>query len=462
MAKETSRLARHLATIVQPFLRLCADRRGNIAVMMALVLPALVGAMGLGFEVSNWYMTKRAMQNAADSAAIAAAMNGTSNYDVEAKAVTAQYGYVNGSNNVTVTASNAAACPSGGNTCYSVTITGVVPLYLSQVVGYTGDTTVNGAKEKAITSAAVAKSSTVLQPICLLALSQTGQALRTNGAPNSNFSGCTVMSDSASTCNGSNLQATYGLAHGTNSGCGNTQVSNVPVVSDPYAHMANNIPANTCASYQQETKHGSNWSGGISWSGSQPLSGTVPTKMCGDVRLTGNVVITTPDNSTGATLVIENGQLDLNGFTLSTANGSAVTIVFSGTAGSYTHAPTDNSTGQGGILNVQAPNASSALFPGVAIYQDPSLTTGVDVTYKGNNPQWDITGAVYLPNSNVQISGDVSQSTNGADCLVMVANTVSVNGTSNIYQQTPSGAGCNRAGLIMPKATIPGGVKLVL
>src|SRR6266852_329659 len=122
MAKDTSRLARRLATIVQPFLRLCADRRGNIAVMMALLLPALVGAMGLGFEVSNWYMTKRAMQNAADAAAIAAAMNGTSNYDVEAKAVTAQYGYVNGSNNVTVTASNAAACPSGGNTCYSVTI----------------------------------------------------------------------------------------------------------------------------------------------------------------------------------------------------------------------------------------------------------------------------------------------------------------------------------------------------
>jgi Flp pilus assembly protein TadG len=458
MAKETSRLARSLATIVHPFLRLCADRRGNIAVMMALVLPALVGAMGLGFEVSNWYMTKRAMQNAADAAAIAAAMNGTANYDIEAKAVTAQYGYVNGSNNVTVTASNAAACPSGGNTCYGVTITGVVPLYLSQVVGYTGDTTVNGAREKAITSAAVAKSTTVPQPICLLALSQTGQALRTNGAPNSNFSGCTVMSNSAATCNGSNLQATYGLAHGTNSGCGNTQVSNVPVVPDPYAHMASNIPTNTCASYQQETKRGSTWSGGISWSGSQSLSGTV--QKCGDVRLTGNVVITTPDNTTGATLVIENGQLDLNGYTLSTANGSAVTIVFSGTAGNYTHAPTDNSTG--GILNIQAPSSSSALFPGVAIYQDPSLTAGVDVTYKGNNPQWDITGAVYLPHSNVQISGDVSQSTNGADCLVMVANTILVNGTSNIYQQTPSGAGCRQAGLSVPTATIPGGVKLVL
>ena len=169
----------------------------------------------------------------------------------------------------------------------------------------------------------------------------------------------------------------------------------------------------------------------------------------------------TPNNTTGATLVIENGQLDLNGFTLSTANGSAVTIVFSGTSGNYQHIPTDNSTGQGGVLNIQAPSASSALFPGMAIYQDPNLTTGVDVTYKGNNPTWKISGGVYLPNSNLQISGDVSQSTNGADCFVMIANTILVNGTSNIYQQSPGGAGCKLGGLNMPTATIPGRTQLV-
>jgi hypothetical protein len=183
--------------------------------------------------------------------------------------------------------------------------------------------------------------------------------------------------------------------------------------------------------------------------------------MCGDVQLTGNVVINTPDNTTGAVLVIENGQLDLNGYTLSTASGSAVTIVFSGTSGNYTHAPTDNSTGQGGTLNIQASTGSSALFPGMAIYQDPNLTAGVDIQYKGNNPDWKISGGVYLPNANVQISGDVSQSTNGADCFVMVAKTVLINGTSNIYQQSPDGSGCKSAGLTMPTATIPGRGQLV-
>jgi hypothetical protein len=136
-------------------------------------------------------------------------------------------------------------------------------------------------------------------------------------------------------------------------------------------------------------------------------------------------------------------------------------IVFSGTAGSYIHAPTDNSTGQGGVLNFQAPSSPKALFPGVAIYQDPSLKTGVDITYKGNNPAWDITGAIYLPHSNVTMSGDVNKSSNGADCFVMVANTVLINGTSKIYEQSPDGAGCKQAGLNMPTAQIPGRSQLV-
>src|SRR3974390_1551726 len=85
-----------------------ADRRGNIAVMMAFLLPVLVAFLGLGFEATEWYQDTRLMQNAADAAAIAAATNNSSNYDIEAKAVTAlpAYGFVDGTNNVTVTPLN--------------------------------------------------------------------------------------------------------------------------------------------------------------------------------------------------------------------------------------------------------------------------------------------------------------------------------------------------------------------
>ncbi len=458
----------NVVKIIPSLVRLRADQCGGVAVMMGLLFPVLLATFGLGFEISNWYLKTRSMQNAADAAAIAAAANGEDNYNTEAAAVASHYGFVDGTDNVTITASNNATCPAGAGInppCYSVTISSVVPLFLAQFVGYTGDATLNGAPEKLLTSAAIAVQTTKQQPICLLTLSQSGQGIRTDGAPNSNFTGCSVMSDSASTCNGSNLQATYGLAHGSNDGCGLKQKSDIPIVPDPYFALAINIPANTCGpganAYPQEPqkKNDPPLPSTNRWSGSKSFSGAV--QMCGDVQLTGDVVITTPDNLTGATLVVENGQLDLNGHTLSTANGSAVTIVFSGTAGSYVHAPTDNSTGQGGILNIQAPSSPLALFPGVAIYQDPSLRSGVDVTYKGNNPAWDLTGAVYLPNSNVLMSGDVNKSSNGADCFVMITNTVRINGTSNIYQQSPNGEGCKQAGLNMPTATIPGRSQLV-
>ena len=95
-----------------------------------------------------------AIQAAANSAAIAAATNGGSTYAAEARAVTANYGFTDGSNNVTVTVSNAASCPSGGNTCYSVTISKTVPLYLMEVVGYKGNGTLSSSPAQSLTEAA--------------------------------------------------------------------------------------------------------------------------------------------------------------------------------------------------------------------------------------------------------------------------------------------------------------------
>jgi hypothetical protein len=436
--------------------------------MMALVFPILIAAFGLGFEITNWYLRTRSMQNAADAAVIAAATNGSANYIVEARAVAGQYGYTDGVDNVTVTASNAATCPADPSItppCYSVTITSMTPLYLTEVVGYLGNSALNGAREQTLTSAAVATKGIIQQPICLLGLDTSGTAVRSNGGPTTNFTGCTVMSDSASTCNGSNLLATIGIAHGTNNGCGITEYSNVPIVSDPYAYMATNIPNDLptrCSNtYPQESRHGSTWSGGNTWSGSKTLTSTASlagnTLICGDLRLTGDVTINAPS---GAVLYIQNGLLDLQGHTLSTANGSSVTIVFTGdNTGSYQHIPTDNSGGSSGVLDIQAPTGGS--FPGIAIYQNPTLTHNVDLTYAGNSPTWDLTGGIYMPNASVTISGVVNKSANGAQCFVMIAKDVLLNGNGAFYSQTPDGSGCRAAGLTMPTATISGRTKLV-
>jgi len=454
--------------IIRALVRLRNDQRGTIAVMMALLFPALIGILGLGMEVTNWYMRTRGMQNAADAAVIAAASNAMSNYNIEAAAVAANYGFVNGTNNVTVTATDSAACPADPDVtppCYKVTITSIVSLALVEVVGYKGNAVIDGALMQQLSSAATATKTVIQQPICLLGLDLAGQAVTSNGAPNADFSGCTVMSNSGSSCNGSDLKAFMGVAHATNSGCGVRQHSYAPPVDDPYAVLASNIPndlATKCGnSYPQESKVKGNWTGGAPpWSGTKTLSGTADvagnTLICGDLRLTGDVTINAPD---GAVLYIQNGQLDLQGHTFRTASGSEVAIVFTGDNGSYKHIVTDKSGSGSGLLDIQAP--LSGPFSGVAIYQNPSLTTGVNLTYAGNDPEWKITGLVYMPHAHVTISGAINKSTNGAVCFVMVANDVTVNGTGAIYGQSPAGAGCQEAGLNMPKVTIPGRPKLV-
>jgi hypothetical protein len=410
------------------------------------------------------------MQNAADAAALAAATNGGSNYDVEAKAVAAQYGFVNGTNNISIAVSNTAACPAGGNNCYSVTISGFTPLLLSQVVGFRGDTTLNGTLEKQLSSAAVAKATIQPQDLCMLALASSGaaQGIRTNGSPTANMNGCNVMSNTAAKCDGSNLGAGLGLAHGTSTNCGVTPVSNVPVVTDPYHNRASLIPALSSSgcggNYPQESRHGNSYSVAASnqLSGTLTLTGGNNFK-CGDQMLTANTVINTPPG-TPAVLVIENGQLDLNGFSLTTSSGSAVTLVFSGdNSGSYTHAPTDNTNGNTGVLDITAPaltNPPTPSWSGVAIYQDPSLTSGLDVSAAGNSPTWNISGLVYMPHASVTLKGAIDKGTAGKSCLVLVADNFTISGTAGILK-TDIGQ-CSQAGLTMPSVTIPGRSALVL
>ena len=423
------------------FWRLRSDEAGAVLLIMGVIATVIVAIVGLGIDVIGWYRTERAMQNAADAAAIAAARNGTATtYAFEAKAVAAEYGFVDGSGNVTVTAWNNQTCPNGQTDCYLVTVaTSAAPQFFSQVVGF--------AAPK-LSSAAMAGGAQT-HYYCLLALASSGYdpAIRTNGAPKANLAGCSIMSNTSATCNGHNLNADNGDAHKTDNGCGVNENSNVPIAADPYKSLASDIPANSCASFPQE-------SGGkqTTWSGAITLPATQI--ICGDLQLTGPVTLTTA--SPGSVLVIVNGQLDTGskkGYTLQTASGSALTIIFTGTdpTGQYTHAPTG-----GGTLNFNAP--TSGTWSGVAIYQDPNLPAGkdVDVSAAGNSPTWPITGLVYLPHASVTWSGAVGKSNNGAACFALVVDHITINGTADMLAT----GGCAAAGLNLPSNTV-GTVALV-
>jgi hypothetical protein len=373
------------------------------------------------------------MQNAADSAAIAAATNAGTNYDVEARAVAARYGFKDGQNNVSIVVSKATLCPSGtASDCYGVSITSLVPLLLSQTIGYRGDasvsTIVNGKEvlspRTTLTATAIATRVESPRKYCILALGSAGakfEDVLVNGGSKSNLTGCGLMSNTDMLCNGQGQIADYAdYALGTASNCGKApdrgQVANFP---DPYAHLASKLPSNSCGGYPGEN-----------WSGLKSLGAVVP--ICGNLTLSADVEVASP-----TVLVIYNGALDTRGFTL---RGDSLTIVFAGENGSFLHYPTG-----GGTLDITAPKTGD--WKGMAIYQAPHLTHNVDIADAGNEPTWKITGTVYLPNADVTLSGAVNKSSNGNSCFNMVVASLRVNGTG--YMAT-RGDDCAAAGVELP------------
>ena len=416
------------------FASILADSRGNVMLLSALAMPVLVGMAGLAIEGGNWYQMKRQMQNAADSAAIAAATNNNAaRYGNEARAVASRYGFTHGVNDTTVTTSNTAPCPGGGSTCYSVTITRNVSLVFSRLVGFAGSATVGTRPAIALNSVAVANRVAVVREYCILALNNIGTSLTANGAPNANLNGCNVMSNANATCNGSDLDALIGDAAGINNGCGATANSNVPVLADPYASKAVNIPSDTCGSYPQATLH-NNGKTVTSAGSATVISGTYNNTgnwiICGDLVLGGNVTLT----GSSVAIIIYNGRLLTNNNTLLTASGAGATVIFAGNSTTHAHIPTTT-----GVIDIKAP--TSGVWKGVALYQDPnmSLNSNLDIDYRGSNPStpvWNISGIVYLPKSNVTFSGVVNHASNGNACLVLVIHTLLVNGNGTLFDQS--------------------------
>src|SRR5579871_5594466 len=139
--------------------RYFTDRRGAISPLLVLAMVPLIGALGVAIEASNWWLTQRTLQSAADGAALAASWNGGTTvatgdsgsgssystsgcastpdaFDCEAVAAAAKDGFTNGSNRVVVFPQYFASCsnpPLTGATpppCYKVTINKQLPLYL--------------------------------------------------------------------------------------------------------------------------------------------------------------------------------------------------------------------------------------------------------------------------------------------------------------------------------------------
>jgi hypothetical protein len=416
------------------------NESGNIATVVALVLVPLGGMLAVAGEVSGWWAIQRSEQHAADSAAIAAVSNNDpSTVQYEAKKVAATMNFAGDANtSISVSMVVQGICPAGLNPCYRVTISKSVPLYLVQLVGYHGT---NGTGRQTIFASALAGSRFLTEPLCLVALAKTGTAITIHGGSNVDMSNCAIGTLSTSSnpiqCTGNNWDGFPTGVAPIGASCGTVPSLDGSGIADNYKTLgAANIPPGGCSSFPLHT-----------W-GSAPTSyGPI----CGDVMLTSDVTLTT-----SGTIYIYNGQLNLNGRTLSTANGVNVTIVFDAVGGTgYNKAPFADTSG---ALNIQAPSSGS--WSGIALYQY-GLSSVVSQTFNGSNSvQWGITGLIYLPKVDLLFNGAVDKSTYGVACTILVVNTFQINGSDKLtLNKTPNA--CPVAGLNNPPV-VPAGRRVLL
>jgi Flp pilus assembly protein TadG len=447
-------MSRRPLGLIEGALRLWARGRwraetGSVSPIFALMLVPLLGGLGMAVETGNWYLAQRGMQNAADSAAIAAATNGTTgspcatvgDYCYEAKAAASRMGYANGTNTTVTATYLTTGCPGTVTDCYRVAITKNVPLGLLKAVGYQGTTgvSVGGGAAQRIQVVSIARATGVGTQFCDIALG-TGSPFTINGGPKVNFNGCSLFSNGDLTCNGtgSDTGVIYGYAAGTST-CGQHQLSGQSSMTDPFSYLSSKIPAYT-SPCNKTPKNPTVVT-------SMPSSGLL--QVCGDMQLGGPLPITAANSE----IIIYNGGLLLNGQTLSTSGSGSVTIIFSGNnKGTTAEYPTGS-----GTIDIAAPN--SGTFSGVAIMQDSGLSDSgglLDMTYKGSNPTIKIQGLIYMPNGNFEVAGAIDMHTGGLSCVGVIALTLKVDGNGSFFDGDTLGpaAQCPQAGLILP--TVPG------
>jgi hypothetical protein len=259
-------------------------------VTIALTFSALVGFGALGAEVAEWYSIRRTMQGAADSAAFSAALarwNGASTaaFTSEATSVTANYGFVDGTNNATVTVNNP---PLSGNyttdsNAVEVIVSRPQPLQLARMF-LSGPPT--------LTARAVATMNP-LGSSCVLALDRSDITDMTdNGNTVLNLNSCNLQvnspSNSALQLKGQatiNAAGAYISGNYTTSGQASLNTTNgistgAPPANDPYADVS--IPSYSGCDQQNYSLSG-NKSASFS-------AGSSPMVFCGGLSITGQAL----------------------------------------------------------------------------------------------------------------------------------------------------------------------------
>lgn len=402
------------------FDRFLADRSGGVIIYVALAMPVLVGGMGLGAETGYRYYNQRLLQHAADVSAFTGAVrkykeDTKPEIDTAAAVVAEGSKYDPTVGTIAVNIPPTSGAFMGDPTAVEVILTETRPRLFSAI--FSDEPVLIGAR-------AVAAVTSLGQPACMLALSETASpgALVT-GSTDVNLAGCAIASNSTAENSfdmqglGSSLTAdcvqTSGGAE-TTTGLTLTKCEEVlegaPPTEDPYWWMEEPTFTGTCypksvGTPNQETTVTPT----ETWTHGDGTSIRVR-RYCNGLDAKG-IVTFEP-----GLYIIEGGNFTAGGGTAPALIGDDVTFYFTNGGAAKING--------GAQLNLSAPTSgpySGILFFGGRSDTDAHIIQG-DATSS-------LTGAVYMPASEVTFSGN---STTSSGCTQVIADTIVMTGNSDL------------------------------
>jgi Flp pilus assembly protein TadG len=412
MANKTNPALSKGARLGQRLLHFWRDRRGNYAMITALMAPVLIGSAGLATEGGLWMYVHQSLQGAADSAALSSAtlygLSKTANLDTQAQSVVATYGYpvpppgTPGApiNTVTVHRPPATGAYTGNNQAIEVIVTTQQARLLSSIFN-TGNVTLTGRAVAIPGNAGVG---------CVLSLNLSASGgVTSKGNSAVSLSQCSVYDDSNSssalvnggtaTIDALSVNVVGNISGGT--GITTTQGVNVGIspITDPYASVA--MPAVGKCDYNNMT-----------------YKNTVtidPGVYCNGIQLNAGAVVT----MNPGVYIIDRGSLQIAGG--ATLQGDGVTIVFTSSTGSNYADATING---GAVIKLTPPTTGPT--QGMVMFGDRNMPTSTTFKFNGGDSQV-LGGAVYMPKGTIQYAGGNNADTN---CTQVIGDTVTFVGNS--------------------------------
>ena len=372
-------------------------RRGTVAVVVALLLPVMIGVTAVGLDGGLLFLQRRQAQSIADASALAGAyaIYSGSNFSTAQSAAIA----IGTQNGVTISTSQVTQPQTG---YISVTVTVTQPRCFSAIWGAgtmsANATAVACGMANAYSTAAIL----VLDPSATaITLSGTTQVTAKNGSIIvDSTSRSAILSSGSPSITAPTLYLSGSILYsGTNPNNATVTKTGQPSTPDPLASVPE--PSSSGMTVQ------SNSAIVLSGSATQTLS---PGVYNGGLTLSGSSSVTLNPGM----YYINGGGINLTGSSGITGNGVFIYNTGSGAI---------NLSGTGTIsLNPM----TSGTYQGITVFQDRSSTVGATMSGGSNINN---TGTFYFPDAKLTLSGTSGASSVGAQ---IIAKDLTFSGSSGI------------------------------